>query len=352
MLMVFYGLTLDVGQSMREHMISRGFRIIEKVICEDDDTPVHSYFIERKVSEKETIEACDFKYRTNYGSVGFNRTDIFDAIYGNENAVLAMTSENIEFLHHIDTGYGDAVPIIGAYISDKAKKELVEKNTRMTDEEKRSRLEMGETVAKIMLENRKLFDDILIYDGEDSRFNLESIKSQLDTFIEKAAEKQKRFLDVSYVEAPYQGNENFVFLSYSHKDRATAHELLAFLQFNGVRVWYDAGIPAGDNWMNMIADKMSRASAVVLLSSKRAVASEHVQAEVRTALRFGKKLIKINLDEAQFDPGIEMYLYSLNQLYYNVISYENKNSMLESLARLGVKKPVAAKAADGEGGAK
>ncbi|MBQ9746029.1 MAG: toll/interleukin-1 receptor domain-containing protein [Clostridia bacterium] len=341
--MVFYGLTLDVGQATREHMRSRGFRIIEKVVCEDDATPVHSYFVTRNVAKKEALEACDFKYRTNYGSVGFNRTDIFDAIYGNENAVLAMTSENIEFLHHINTGYGDAVPIIGAYISDKAKKELVEKHTQMTEAERASRLKMGGTAAKIILENRQLFDDILLYDGEDSCFNMAAIGKQLDTFIEKAAEKQKRFLDVSYVEAPYQGNENFVFLSYSHKDRATAHELLAFLQFNGVRVWYDAGIPAGDNWMNMIADKMSRASAVVLLSSERAVASEHVQAEVRTALRFNKKLIKINLDEAQFDPGIEMYLYSLNQLYYNVISYENKNSMLNSLARLGVKKPVAAK---------
>jgi len=343
MLMVFYGLTLDVGQKTREHMKSRGFRIINKVVYEDEETPVRSYFVKRKLTTKEEIDACNFKYRTNYGTVGFNRTDIFDAIYGNENAVLAMTSENIEFLHHIKTGYGDAVPVIGAYISNSAKLELLQGYPQMQEEEKASRLQMGEVASKIVLENRKLFDDILIYDGENSLFNMTALESQLDTFIEQAKERQKRFLDVSYVEAPYQGNENFVFLSYSHKDRAIANELIAFLQFNGIRVWYDAGISVGDNWMNVIADKMSKATAVVLLSSEKAVESEHVQTEVRTALMAKKPIVKINLDEARFDSGIEMYLYPLNQLQYKEISYENKNSMLSGLFKLGVQKPVTVK---------
>ena len=339
MLMIFYGLTLAVGQKTREYMKSQGFRVINKIVCEDKGTPVQSHFVERKLSAMEEIDSCDFKYRTNYGFTGFNKKDIFDAIYGNENAVLAMTSENIEFLQHIKAGYGDAVPIIGVYISREAQIELID-SLGLSEEEKESRLNMGVTASEIMVENRHLFDDILIYGGENTSFNLSAIEKQLNSFIEKSIEKQKRFLDAAYVEAPYQGSENFVFLSYSHRDKKTANELLAFLQFNGIRVWYDAGIPAGDNWMNVIADKMNRASAVILLSSGNAVLSEHVQTEVRTALRFGKKLIKINLDESEFDSGIEMYLYSLNQVNYNQISYENKTAILSSLSMLDVKKSV------------
>ena len=339
MLMVFYGLTLNVGQRTREYMKSRGFRIINKIVYEEKGTPVQSYFVKRNLSPREEIDACDFKYRTNYGFTGFNKSDIFDAIYGHENAVLAMTSENIEFLQHIKAGYGDAVPIIGVYISREAQVELID-SLGLSDEEKESRLDMGVTASRVMLENRHLFDDMLIYGGENTVFNFSSLEKQLDSFIEKATEKQKRFLDATYVEAPYQGSESFVFLSYSHKDRKTANELLAFLQFNGIRVWYDAGIPAGDNWMNVIADKMAKSSAVILLSSESSVSSEHVQAEVRTALRFNRRLIKINLDNSKFDAGIEMYLYSLNQVDYNEISYENKAAILSSLSELGVKKPV------------
>ena len=340
MLMVFYGLMLDVGQAMRTYMTSHGFRIIEKIVCKDINTPVHSHFVKQKTASKEDIAACDFKYHTNYGLVGFNRTDIFDAIYGNENAVLAMTSENVEFLRHIKAGYGDAVPVIGTYITNEGKEALFRFHPQMQTPEKDSRRQMGEVVAETILKNRELFDDIMIYGGESSIFNLSALENQLDSFIKKAREKQKRFLDVNYVEAPYQGSENFVFLSYSHKDKTVANELLAFLQFNGIRVWYDAGIPAGDNWMNMIADKMDRASAVILLSSKNAVASEHVQTEVRNTLNFHKKLIKINLDNAKFDSGTEMYLFSLNQVNYREISYENRNAILSSLSNLDVKKSV------------
>ena len=345
MLMVFYGLTLGVGQKTREYMKSRGFRIINKIVYEDKGTPVQSYFVERKLSAKEEIDACDFKYRTNYGFTGFNKSDIFDAIYGNENAVLAMTSENIEFLQHIKAGYGDAVPVIGAYITREAQTELID-TLGLSDAERESRMSTGVMVSDIIVENRHLFDDILVYGGESTKFNFSSIEKQLDCFIERASVNQKRFLDATYVEAPYQGSENFVFLSYSHENKKVANELLAFLQFNGMRVWYDAGIPAGDNWMNVIADKIAKSSAVIILSSKNSTSSEHVQAEVLTALRYKneKKLIRINLDDAKFDPGIEMYFYSLNQLSYNEISYENKTSILDSLSVLGVKKSLNLKA--------
>ena len=340
MLMIFYGLTLDVGHTLREYMESRGFRVVYKLVYEDPNKPVKPYFKPRKLASKEAVEACDFKYPTNYGLVGFNKSDIFDAIYGYENAVLTMTSENIEFLRHIKTGYGDAVPIIGTCISLAGMKELFQGKKEMTEEEKTDRLAMKKTVAQTILHNRHLFDDFLIYDGEQSQFNLSTLKIQLDSMIEKAKEKQRRFLDTKYIEAPYQGKENYVFFSYAHKDNAIAKDILAFLQFHGIRLWYDAGIEPGNNWMNVIADKLDNSVGMILLSGKNAVASVHVQAEIRNALEWEKPIIKINLDDSKFDRGIEMYLRPIHQLNYGEIEFQPKNSILNMLIKLGTKKQI------------
>lgn len=337
MLMVFYGLTLSVGERTRQYMKSQGFRVIEKVVVEDEGTPVKSYFVERKPTDWAKLESCDFKYRTNYGYAGFNKADIFDAIYGNENAILCMTSDNIEFLHHIQAGYGDAVPIVGVYIDRGTQLELI-KAKSLDESEAKSRLAMGETAAEVIVKNRALFDYIMIYGGEGSNFNFDSLKIQLDALIEKSKERQKRFLDSAYVEAPYQGGENYVFMSYSHLDKTIAGEFLAFLQFHGVRVWYDAGIPVGDNWKNVIADKLEHASAVILLCSKNSTSSEDVKTEVDCAIDCKKKILRVKLDDSEFDRGIEMYLKKFSHISLNeIISYENKVMILNSLEKIGVK---------------
>lgn len=340
MLMIFYGLTLDIGHNLREYMESLGFRVIYKLVYEDPNKTVKPYFKPRQLASKEAVEACDFKYPTNYGLVGFNKSDIFDAIYGYENAVLSMTSENIDFLRHIKTGYGDAVPIIGTCISLSGMNELFQDKKGITEEEKTDRLAMKKTVAETILYNRHLFDDLLIYDGEQSQFNMSALKTQVNSMIEKAKEKQRRFLDTKYIEAPYQGKENYVFFSYAHKDKKIAKDILAFLQFHGIRLWYDAGIEPGDNWMNVIADKLENAEGMILLSGENATASVHVQTEIRNALNWGKPIIKINLDDSKFDRGIEMYLHPIHQLNYGEFELQHKNSILNMLTKLGTKKQI------------
>jgi len=338
MLFVIYGLTLDVGNAVRTYLQNKGFKVIKKIVKENDEMIVKSYFVNREELLSEVVDKCDFQYDTNYGSVGFNNSDIFNAIYGLENAVLTMTSDNVEFFHHIKTGYGDAVPIICAYIDAKTQVELLDRHPQINDLEREKRLKTGKQVGEIFLENKNLFDDILIYGGEQSVFNMDSIYKQLDSILDKSFKKQKEFLDKNYVQVPYQGSENFVFLSYSHKDRKVARELLAFLQFNGVRVWYDAGIPIGDNWMNVIADKIKKAKAIVLLTSETAVKSQHVVTEVQNAIRFDKKILKINLDDSEFDSGIEMYFFGLNQMNYKEYSLEDKTSIISSLIDFDVVK--------------
>ena len=42
--------------------------------------------------------------------------------------------------------------------------------------------------------------------------------------------------------APYQGEEPYLFLSYSHRNADAAAEAIRYLKAAGFRVWYDEGV--------------------------------------------------------------------------------------------------------------
>ena len=58
--------------------------------------------------------------------------------------------------------------------------------------------------------------------------------------------------------APYNGNEDYIFISYSHRDMDTVLPILARMKQAGYRFWYDEGIDPGSEWPESIADHLSR----------------------------------------------------------------------------------------------
>ncbi len=48
--------------------------------------------------------------------------------------------------------------------------------------------------------------------------------------------------------APYQGAEDYIFVSYAHKDSARVFEVISALHRRFYRVWYDQGIEIGADW--------------------------------------------------------------------------------------------------------
>lgn len=63
MLLVIYGLTLNVGDKTRKYLQSKGFKIIQKTISEENDNVVKSYFVNRELSEQKVIEQCDLNIK-------------------------------------------------------------------------------------------------------------------------------------------------------------------------------------------------------------------------------------------------------------------------------------------------
>ena len=58
----------------------------------------------------------------------------------------------------------------------------------------------------------------------------------------------------------YDGDEPYVFVSYSHEDHDLAYGQIRWLQDQGFNVWWDEGISPGAAWRGELADALTGAT--------------------------------------------------------------------------------------------
>ncbi len=80
-----------------------------------------------------------------------------------------------------------------------------------------------------------------------------------------------------------------VFVSYKAEDRRRVQPLVQALQADGLSVWWDEHIGAGDAWRETIERQLDEARTVVVIWSKRSVGPEgsFVREEASRAQRRG-----------------------------------------------------------------
>ncbi|RJL07287.1 toll/interleukin-1 receptor domain-containing protein [Paracoccus aestuarii] len=79
-----------------------------------------------------------------------------------------------------------------------------------------------------------------------------------------------------------------VFISYSSRHRDLTRSFAERLEEEGYRVWWDRELEAWGGYEPQIREALSTTSAVVVIWSPGAAASDYVRAEVRAALRLGR----------------------------------------------------------------
>lgn len=126
--------------------------------------------------------------------------------------------------------------------------------------------------------------------------------------------------DIELPPPPYIGQEPFVFISYSHRDKEKVFNEIRRLKIMGCRLWYDQGIHAGHEWPNEIASALDRAAAFLLFLSPDAQNSKHVRDELFYALDSGKAIIAAELVPTTLLAGVKLRLSSthiLSQSFLN-----------------------------------
>ena len=73
---------------------------------------------------------------------------------------------------------------------------------------------------------------------------------------------------------PYEGADNYIFVSYCHRDKQEVYPIIERLARDGYRVWYDEGIDPGADWPEVIADHLSRCALCIAFLSDNALNSQ------------------------------------------------------------------------------
>ena len=106
----------------------------------------------------------------------------------------------------------------------------------------------------------------------------------------------------------YEGDRPYIFISYAHKNSETVIPAVRALGEAGFPVWYDAGIQAGTEWPEYIAEHLLKSSLVIAFISKESIASPNCRQEIAFALDNNKPMLTVRLDEAVMSPGMQMRL--------------------------------------------
>jgi len=147
----------------------------------------------------------------------------------------------------------------------------------------------------------------------------------------KKETEEKRF-------SPYRENEPYVFISYAHADSDRVYPIINKLHnIDGLRIWYDDGIEAGDDWLDKIASRLNNAEYVICFMSPNASNSKYVRGEIRYAISNNKKILMTYLAKADLQ-GLSLIIdndQSINWngtlsdevIYSKILEHANKSNL-------------------------
>lgn len=306
MLIILIGGTLDVGEKSRQYFESRGYSVIQKYNYVTEATPT-SHLGKRHKHTEEEVMRCDLVYDIHGGKTGFNKSQILDAVRGRTNAMMTTSPDTMDFVQQVLDTYGDYVIPVYLYIDEESLKAVTARFVS-DPEDFEKRIKKGQALRRMYLENMGIFKKVVLFSKEEP-FSFEGLFAQYDQVIKEAQEAQKRLNGSFYVDLPYKGDQDYIFVSYSHKDSLRVMPYLSALQRKGYRVWYDEGIHKGANWQIFLGERLQGCTNFLLFSSESAVESEFVMNELNgLMLANNTHPITVQLDDADFPLGIKMYL--------------------------------------------
>lgn len=117
--------------------------------------------------------------------------------------------------------------------------------------------------------------------------------------------------------AAYSGSQPYVFVCYAHEDAAIVYDELEWLRDIGVKVWYDEGISAGENWRSAIGEALLGAELVICFISPASLKSHHCNREINLALDECKQIIPVILGPVELTADLKVGLTRVQALFWD-----------------------------------
>jgi hypothetical protein len=123
----------------------------------------------------------------------------------------------------------------------------------------------------------------------------------------------------------YEGADPYIFISYSKKDKELIKPYLAVLQ-ESVRVWYDDGLKGGEEWGDVLAEKINNCHTLLWFVSGNSVDSAYCKNEVTEAIDQKKRVIPFFLENIDLPGGVNLLIKG-----FHMLKNKNIETLLDSI---------------------
>ena len=117
------------------------------------------------------------------------------------------------------------------------------------------------------------------------------------------------------LQKPYKGDENYIFISYSHRDIDEVLSFIETLQENGYNVWYDEGIDPGTEWDENIAKHIRECAYFISFITEDYIQSQNCRDELTYARDLNKERLLIYGEDVELPEGMKMRMNRLQAIF-------------------------------------
>ena len=126
--------------------------------------------------------------------------------------------------------------------------------------------------------------------------------------------------------------EHDVFISYSRLDNNYVDSIQEVLAKNNIKYWIDIdGIYSGENWKEAVVDAIDYAKVIIFISSEHSNSSPSVIRELSYAVKQGKTIIPIMVDDTPFAKSIKLDISDIDHITFDSIN-DDKSKFIPSIA--------------------
>lgn len=281
MLIILYGSFGDIYKRSKEFFVQNDFGYIKKLNYSDTEGEYDTPGGKRELVSKENFYCHTdslFRYEINGYIVGFQQNQIMNAVTGKSNNLLTISTTNISILSEIKKIYGNSVRIIFCYIDDEILREKYNEYD-LPFRKREERIQVGRELKRCFAENSELFDDVVIYSGENSAFNYQNLMKQYQRIISeiKPAERKTKVEKID------------VFIAYSRQDTELAEIIYDALRNENINAFLtEKDLKVGDHAESVIKDAITKAKITVAILSRQLLESKFALSELKYAIELAK----------------------------------------------------------------
>lgn len=137
----------------------------------------------------------------------------------------------------------------------------------------------------------------------------------------------------------YEGKDDYVFVTYSHKDAELVFPNLKMFDLMGINIFYDEGLPSGSSWFETLENKIKHSSLLIPFMSQNTVDSKPSRKEIFLAFRSDIPILPIYLKPTTLEKGLDLAIGDEQSIYQYSMSAEKYLEMcIREFKRHGVLK--------------